>query len=202
MSFPSLTSVEPHNAFNINASECTPLAVRSSLLKPESDKADLFLLPVPARTTSQHLRIAKEHGLENPTYQSLATPPLTHKQVHADCSEEAMEVEPSPVFTHENDDPEDVYNEIMSLRINPSRMALQKTLGRWGNAMVYLAKAFKEDIVEYSGNDSFNSILLNEVGGFPLKHSQLKTKIDKYKQLLSKDLQFLVSLVLKKIFFV
>ncbi|CAD5229165.1 unnamed protein product [Bursaphelenchus okinawaensis] len=188
ISYPSLTTADPHNAFKYPVGECVPLAVRSSLLKPESDKADMFLIPVPERTVDEHLRIAREHGLENPTYQSLAAPPLVHPI--DDAKEEPMQVDEE---TNEKDPEKELYEEILSLKMNPARMQLQKTLGRWGNAMIYLAKAFKEDIVEYSGQDSFNSLLLNELGGFTMKHSQFKARIDKYRASLSssKDLSFM-----------
>ncbi|CAD5234617.1 unnamed protein product [Bursaphelenchus xylophilus] len=190
ISYPSLTTADPHNAFKYPAGECVPLAVRSSLLKPESDKADMFLIPVPERTVEDHLRVAREHGLENPTYQSLAPPPLSHSDV---CQDEADDEEMKLVESEKAsvDKEKELYEEILSLQINPTRMELQKTLGRWGNAMIYLAKAFKEDIIEYSGQDSFNSILLNEVGGFSLKHSQFKARIDKYRAGIQKDLSFM-----------
>ncbi|KAI6173317.1 E3 ubiquitin-protein ligase UBR5 [Aphelenchoides besseyi] len=193
ISYPFMTSAESQNAFKYAAGECLPLALRSALLKPESERADLFMLPVMERTSEEHSRIAREHGFINPTQMSLSDPPVRCENIMNEVTEqeapESMEVD-QPSKPKDSEIKCDMQAVIVGSGVNATRMELQKTLGRWGNSMVYLAKAFHEDIIAYCGNDSFNSILLNEVGGFYLKQSQFKARMEKFKNGLAKDLHF------------
>jgi hypothetical protein len=192
MSYPSITSAESQNVFKYSAAECVPLATKSSLLKPEADRSDLFMLPIAERKAEEHVNIAKEHGFEHPTQMSMTQPPIrcTHaKNVEV---EEPMQIDEPMIFADEFDDSSEECNieALLGIRINSNRLAVTKALGRWGNAMSFMAKAFNEDIIEFSGNDSFNSILLNELGGFLLKHAQYKARMDKFRNGLTKDLNF------------
>jgi hypothetical protein len=55
ISYPFITSAESQNAFKYSANETAPLATRSTLLKPEADRSDLFMLPIVERTTNEHI---------------------------------------------------------------------------------------------------------------------------------------------------
>lgn len=122
---------------------------------------------------------------------SVAETPLRYEDVMKGLiREESMQIDLARFDETDVDQDESDLEAVLGIRVNSTRLALTKTLGRWGNSLSYLAKAFSEDIIEYSGNDSFNSILLNELGGFLLKHGQFKSKMEKFKSGLSKDLNF------------
>uniref|UniRef100_A0A915EF78 E3 ubiquitin-protein ligase UBR5 n=1 Tax=Ditylenchus dipsaci TaxID=166011 RepID=A0A915EF78_9BILA len=200
--YPFISTADSHHAFKYAAKECLPLSAKSNLLQPEVERSQLFALPIPHRTKSSHREIALEHGVQYPTHQSFARPPLNFKEVLGELTSEGQQpnlLERPNVIVHSSQAStatEAKYQgdfgieSLMGDRTSVSRVQLQKILGRWSNVTLFLSKAFHTEITSFCNGDASLSVLLSETAGYHVRHTQFRQRMEKFKAIQSKDLVF------------
>lgn len=70
------------------------------------------------------------------------------------------------------------------------RSCLQLSLTRWKHTLSLMAKAYHELLLSACGGEASSSILLSEMAGFPIRESQFRKKMEKFKATQTKDLVF------------
>uniref|UniRef100_A0A7E4ZWY5 E3 ubiquitin-protein ligase UBR5 n=1 Tax=Panagrellus redivivus TaxID=6233 RepID=A0A7E4ZWY5_PANRE len=198
--YPTITYAQYHNAFSYSAEECLPLACRSQMLLPDVEKSQLFGMPIPHRTHTEHLRINAEHGVADPTFQSLGQYPSTVAEVYTGPKDRAVKQVAPPSVNHPTYQIDYSVTDVHHAHYNVddafaepntvSRLALHRVLSRWSNTFSLITQMYTDDLVTYSGGDAANSVTLVETASFHFRQSQFRKRVEKIKTPHVKDLAF------------
>uniref|UniRef100_A0AC34RRG3 E3 ubiquitin-protein ligase UBR5 n=1 Tax=Panagrolaimus sp. JU765 TaxID=591449 RepID=A0AC34RRG3_9BILA len=197
--YPCISYADTHHAFQYTAEESLPLAARPQLLQPDSERCQLFTLPVPQRNKADHTDAAANHGVHYPTFHSLANLPTTYGDLRQFLVEQLVgpKIPQRSLFkTYISQEPLEDENkmptvdELFAADSSVSRMPYQKVLGRWSNVFSLITQMYTEDLIHYCGGDATYSMILVETAGFQFRQAQFRRRIDKLKNGQPRDLVF------------
>lgn len=149
--------------------------------------------------------MAVEHRIDFPTHHSFANPPSNYENVlrgnikgpETSRVSKPKEAEQRPNVIVHSSDVTNVDNfdleTVFGVPTSVARISLQKYLGRWSNTLLFMSKAFHEELTNFCGGDASFSVLLMETAGFHVRQSQFRKKMEKFKMAQTKDLTFSVS---------
>lgn len=223
--YPGITMAPSHHPFEHKCSDSLALAERPHMLNPEVGKEQLFGLPVQQKTTKEHNKIAKDHGVKYLAHQSLAAPWSSFRELLQPSTSKAEKLEPMEVSTGTIRPNVIVHSNSVNVNSEPSgnqrrrasasvatppprgfapikldnilnalhqnhRSCLQISLTRWKHTLSLMAKAYHELLLSGCGGEASCSVLLSEMAGFPIRESQFRKRMEKFKAAQTKDLVF------------
>lgn len=148
--------------------------------------------------------MAAEHGIYHPTHHSFTIPPAKYEDLMRPTPPKPEpsrlpEIEQRPnVIVHSSDvTASSVFNveTLFGIPTSVARINIQKCLGRWSNTLLFMSKAYHEELTSFCGGDASYSVLLMETAGFHVRQTQFRRKMEKFKMAQTKDLVFSVYLV-------